>query len=176
MKELIGSLISFFGVLITGMLAIHSLKEQKWSENVSKERMKWLVEFRNEVSRIASAVVLLNSKNGLLYNNSGVSWDNEQNNSENTKSPKSIFFNNQRYVDIIIDAERARWSLYTRINTNSLIGNEYNYYYKKALLSIDFTSSDINDFDIKSFMELTNHILEQEWQKVKKEAKGEVKK
>lgn len=43
---------------------------------------------------------------------------------------------------IILDGEEARFKLISRINTNKIDGNEYNFAYKRILLDIKFDGTD----------------------------------
>lgn len=59
MKEILAALIGIIGIFITGMFGIHQYNRQIWSNNVSNERMKWLVSFREEVGLIMKALSVL---------------------------------------------------------------------------------------------------------------------
>lgn len=146
-SEFIGSIITVIGIVFSTLIGFHQYRENKWCENVSKERTNWLKEFRQEVGSIMSAYALL---------------DNQSNNNEKE--------NLDSYCEIFKKAEEARYKLITRINTNKVKGNEYNFRYKEILMNINI--KDKNTYKKEEFMNLTNLILEAEWQKVKREAKG----
>ena len=154
MKEILAALIGIIGIFITGMFGIHQYNRQIWSNNVSNERMKWLVSFREEVGLIMKALKCIDEN----------AFKMKCNNESNKSTCKEL-------SKIILDGEEARFKLISRINTNKIDGNEYNFAYKRILLDIKFDGTDKINYE--SFMELTNLILEEEWQKVKKEAKGE---
>lgn len=158
--EVIAAIISVIGVLISVLVGFYQYKQSKWNEYVSKERTIWLKEFREEYSLIMQAYYV--SKH--LENDKLV-----LKNSEDDKG-KSIEFECKQREEIICNGIKAKYKLITRINTNNLRNNKYNAAYKELLSSIDFISNE--HFDENEFKELTNKILEDEWKKVKKEARG----
>ena len=74
--------------------------------------------------------------------------------------------------EVILEAEEARYVLITRINTNKFEGNEYNFRYKEILKEIKFDKTIKESFNKDEFLDLTNLILETEWQKIKRESRG----
>ena len=156
--DIICSLITVVGVLITTIVGFKQFRINKWCATVSKERMIWLKSFRKEVGKIMKAYELLSNQNCYKCNNY----------KKCNKGQKNLC----RMDKIILEAEEARYILITRINTNKLKGNEYNFRYKEILEKIEFNKSIQKRFPKKEFLLLTNLILEEEWRKVKREAKG----
>lgn len=77
---------------------------------------------------------------------------------------------------IIYEAEKARAKLLTRLNCDtSNIENILNPDFTKLLKDLDFEKGDC-DNQIERILEISKCILEFEWKRVKKEAKGEYKK
>lgn len=148
-EKIIIPIITAIGAIVTFIIGIIKYKQTRWSENVSKERMEWIKSFRIEVGKIMKAYAVI----------------------KNTTQLANLNINPQTNIESIkAEAEEARYMLITRINTNIIDGNEYNPEYKKILQKLDFNN--VSNFPEKRFMELTNIILEAEWQKVKKEARG----
>ena len=166
MENLFSAFIGILSALITSLVTVHIFKRQSWNENVSKERMKWIVEFREEVGELMKAIKLFE------HFSSNICEEKCE-----KKGKEDCGFD---CLNIILNGEKARYKLYTRINTSKVEQNEFNFAYKKMLEELKFdsnmlTNTDKNknlNFDIDAFMKLTNMILELEWQKVKKEAKG----
>lgn len=164
--KIIIPLITSFGTIATILVGVFNYKRTRWSENVSKERMEWIKSFRIEVGKIMKAYAVIKNTTQAASSSSNQTTDT------NTNKPANLNINPQIDIESIkTEAEEARYMLITRINTNIIDGNEYNPEYKKILQKLDFNN--VSNFPEKRFMELTNIILEAEWQKVKKEAKGE---
>lgn len=150
-SSIIVCLITTLGVILTAVISFHQYKQTKWNENVSKERALWLKEFRKEFGLIMKAYALI------------------QSDEKETEDSKKECIEN---CNIILDAEEARYVLISRINTNKLEGNEFNFRYKELLKEIKFAKEGFKEEQMKELLNLTNLILESEWQKIKKEAKG----
>ena len=142
----------------TVFVGFRQFRENKWCENVSKERTIWLKEFRKEVGKIMKAYEILSNQN--CFKCSGCGNNNYQN---------ALC----RMDEIILEAEESRYVLITRINTNKIEGNEYNFRYKEILKKIKFDNNIKKTFNKEEFLNLTNLISEEEWKKDKKEARGE---
>ena len=158
--EVIAASISVIGVLISVLVGFYQYKQSKWNEYVSKERTIWLKEFREEYSLIMQAYYV--SKH--LENDKLVLKSGEAGKGIN------IEFECKQREEIICNGIKAKYKLISRINTNNPRNNIYNNEYKELLSSIDYISN--KKFDEKRFKELTNKILEDEWKKVKREARG----
>lgn len=75
----------------------------------------------------------------------------------------------------IWEVECARAKLLTRLNMNlANPGNEYNVLFGDELEKIDFSNLNNSEEISEQLICLTRKILEGEWQRVKKEAKGEM--
>ena len=76
----------------------------------------------------------------------------------------------------IHEAEKARARLLTRLNLDtSKAGNEFNGVMADVLNEIDFEKKSVNSKDIAdTLIDLSRKILEPEWQRVKKEAGGDM--
>lgn len=154
--EIIAALITVGGIIITGIITLFTFKKQEWGKLVSNSRNQWLNEFRDEVSILIGYIeyqlLIRKTKNYLVICNDD---------------------NNQVGQQHFLQALTMKSRLYTKINTNSHPhGNEYNEAYKTLLETLDFYN--LEKFDLDLFKKLTNLILEKEWGKVKKEAKGEM--
>ena len=136
---LLGAGIALLGTMLTNKLGYKNL----FAEVVSKNRMDWINNFREELS-----VFLGNTPCGR---------------------------ERQGCCELACNAERARVKLLTRLNQDiSKEGNEYNK--KFATLISEFKIFNIDDDFIDKYNEIikvARGILEPEWVKVKKEAKGE---
>lgn len=156
--EVIAALITVGGIIITGIITLITFKKQEWGKLVSKSRNQWLNEFRNEVSILVGYIEFKIIPN--------------KTNKESCKNDNSDCKKNQVGEQELLRALVMKNRLYTKINTNSHpYGNEYNEAYKTLLETLDFCN--LEKFDLDLFKKLTNLILEKEWGKVKKEAKGE---
>ena len=151
------ALIQVIGVFFTVFVGFIQFKKNKWSENVSKERTIWLKEFRQEVGKIMKAYEILSVQD--CYKCCACKNNNKKN---------IICGMNE----VILEAEEARYVLITRINTNKFEGNEYNFRYKEILKEIKFDKTIKESFNKDEFLDLTNLILETEWQKIKRESRG----
>ena len=122
-SDIICALIAVIGVFLTIYVGFRQFRENKWCENVSKERIIWLKEFRREVGKIMKAYEILSNYNYC-------------------KCSKCKNINDKNVMckmdDAILEAEESRCVLITRINTNKIEGNEYNFRYKEILKEIKF--------------------------------------
>ena len=146
MTEIIAALIAVIGVIITAVVSLIVYKAQRYSENVSKERMNWLRQFRDEIEKISIGLKL--------------------NNHYCCKCPFKNFDEKAKYL---LEAEGARYKLISRLNTNNLEGNQFNLELKRELERMDFSQPHKEKY-MRRIMFLANAILEREWQKVKKES------
>jgi hypothetical protein len=169
MKEVIISLVTgLITGLVTALVTINTNNKNIWSESVSKSRMDWIVRFREEISIIVGSIQFLQQFKEKEIKIEGK--DKEI----NTEDKDNVSQFNIR--DIIYNALKARSSLLTRLNTNFSDGNEFNSSLTKLLNDIDFfnISALPTNYD-NEIINITKDILEPEWQKVKKEAKGDVR-
>ena len=143
---IIAAVITVIGVALTAIFTYMQFKKQQWNETVVKEREKWLKSFRDELGNVMLAYELLASNNFKGCNN----------------------------CDVIKKGIKSKYILISRLNTNSVEGNEYNFEYKELLNKLQFSPQiNFKEFDPKRFIELSNLILEREWQKVKEETDSE---
>ena len=174
---IIGAVCGGFVSILGSILIYKNSCKQIFADNVSKSRMNWIVEFRNEVGIIVATLRLLNN----LYKN------NEYDNAKWNISSNSDIYNK------IFEAEKARTILLTRLNCDiTKEGNEHNKAFSNLLSELNFmildttqnnnqqstiSSTQINNVEnientIEQIIKYTKKILEFEWQRVKREAKG----
>ncbi len=169
--EIIAALLTVGGVLITALITYYQFRKEQWQKSVSDSRNHWLNCFRDEFGVLAGYIEFLQSyecQEELEIITEVFPKENEVTIGYNTPINKE-----EKCSKKLLEALNAKNKLYTRINTNSsTLGNEYNEAYKLLLESIDF--SKITEFDLDLFKKLTNLILEKEWQKVKRETKGDI--
>lgn len=155
LMDLFKESIPILGIIITAVVSITVLKHESWLKAVSASRNHWLNEFRSEVAIIVGAINMIKHQDLYL--------------SEKFKDDEIAYMHKAIY-----DAEVAKARLYTRLNTNTLKGNEYNSVLKQELTRMIFSNQFCNAYNVIALQELVNRILEIEWQKVKKESKGEI--
>ena len=148
------ALYTFLGAAIGGIIGFAAswltLKynyKRLFAETVSSNRMDWINRFREEFSIVIGTVICNTDRKNLEGCNN------------------------------ILIAEQARARLLTRLNMHiERHGNEYNKVFAERLIALDLSSGkSIDDEYIQKLIELSRKILEPEWQRVKKEAKGEQK-
>ncbi|MDY4429636.1 hypothetical protein [Evtepia sp.] len=142
METILASIAS--GVLsgsLVGILTLRFHYKNLYADTVSKNRMEWINNFREEVSTIIATL----------------------------KSSKNYSKGNHIY-----EAEKAKAKLLTRLNQNtSKNGNEYNDVLAEVLAKLNFDQiEDDLDDTVDILIDLTRKILEPEWRRVKREAKG----
>ena len=133
-------------------------------ETVSKSRMEWIINFRNEIGIIVAAIRM---RNYVLERNCC--------NLENGKGKCSDCEECQKkyYTEIVPRALEAVSTLRTRLNMNiTRNGNEYNGILDEILSRIDFYEKKKNDVSGEDLISITRKILEPEWGRVKDEARG----
>ena len=151
--EIIITAISAF--FIGGFLTFRYNYNHLFAENVSKNRMEWINNFREEVSTIIAATEALCSLSG----------DGERADNAGQKS--------ELECEWIYHAEKARAKLRTRLNMDiTRYGNEYNQRMDNRLKTLRFDGSEHERQSVEEIIELSRKILEHEWKKVKSEAKG----
>lgn len=144
-----GGFLGFFASLLTLRFNYRSL----FAQTVSQNRMDWINSFREELSIVVGAVKALKAIN---------KPNNEVTNQLNIEELK-----------LKIDAEKAKAKLLTRLNSNSTkTGNEYNEVFSEMLKKIQFDGSDDAVMWLEDLEDTAKQILESEWARVKKEAKG----
>lgn len=142
--------VTILGTLVfSGLLTWQFNYHNLFAETVSKSRMDWINCFREEMATIIAVL--------------------ERNVDEDEKSGT---------VDYRYEGYKARAKLRTRLNMDTeKNGNEYNEVLDDILRSLRFDGTDRNIEETKEMLiELTRDILEPEWQRVKKEAKGRQRK
>lgn len=168
----IGALIGFLG----SFLALRLEYKKLFAETVSKSRMKWIDNFRKEFSVFFGTCSYLMNQH--FSENEGPkknSLNTGEKNDDETESQKE---------EALLEAERARVKLLTRLNQDiTKQGNEYNKNFSNLLMNIDLrklTNDGKNNGNSNDFGDIMNQavkyarkILEPEWARVKKEAKGE---
>lgn len=186
----IGALIGFLG----SFLALRLEYKKLFAETVSKSRMKWIDNFRKEFSVFfGTCSYLMNQhfseneglkKDGRQEEKTGESQNYEaKNNGDENDSLREQAMLEAR-EKAMLEAERARVKLLTRLNQDiTKSGNEYNKIFSELLMGIDLSNlqkdgknnGNSNDFGniMNQAVKYARKILEPEWARVKKEAKGE---
>ena len=160
---ILGAGIALLGTMLTNKLGYKNL----FAEVVSKNRMDWINNFREELSVFLGTAKLVHD----LCLKKCSSCD------ETKCLDKAELCDKEKAecCKLICDLEKARVKLLTRLNQDiSKEGNEYNK--KFATLISEFKIFNTNDDFIDKYNEIikvARGILEPEWIKVKKEAKGE---
>lgn len=178
----IGALIGFLG----SFLALRLEYKKLFAETVSKSRMKWIDNFRKEFSVFfGTCSYLMNqhlSEPGELKKDGRQVEKNDE--SQNGKVKNNENKNDSLREQAMLEAERARVKLLTRLNQDiTKQGNEYNKIFSDLLVDIDLSNlqkggksnGNSNDFGdiMNQAVKYARKILEPEWARVKKEAKGE---
>lgn len=156
---ILGIIIGFFG----GYLTYRATCRNVFASVVSQSRMNWINKFREEVGIIVSALKM-----------SQKMYDKDSNGDELQINCCGSEFE-KAYIDLIINAEQARSRLLTRLKTDNNINNGYNEPLTNILTDIDFGMNEDYAGTIENIQRLTKKILEPEWAKVKREAKGKEK-
>lgn len=155
------------GVLITCFFTWQKNKidmRKVFAETVSKSRMEWITNFRNEIGIIVAAIRM---HNYVLERNCC--------NLENGKGTCSDCEECQKkyYTEIVPGALKAVSTLRTRLNMDiTKKGNEYNGSLDEMLSRIDFYNKNQDDVSEEDLIDVTRKILEPEWRRVKDEARG----
>ena len=147
---LVGAVISF----LVGYLAYKAQCRQVFAETVSQSRMDWINNFREEFSIVIGTARCAGKCS--------------------QKPAESDVVNNvgHDYCLKVLEAEIARAKLITRLNSDvTKRGNEYNNQFQTLLMKLNFTGSDDSN-DIEKLEKIAKYILEPEWARVKKEARG----
>lgn len=148
-SAIIGAIVGF----IASALTLRFSYKQLFAQTVSQNRMDWINNFREELSIVVGTAKYLN-------------YIHQQN------KYSDIDGNTYQPSEQVLSAEKARVKLLTRLNTNSTKeGNEYNDVFAEMINMLEFTGND-NLSLIKKIEETAKLILEPEWKRVKKEAKG----
>ncbi len=146
MSEILSAIIGALVGFVSSFLVLRFNYSQLFAQTVSSNRMNWIDNFREEFSIfIGTACYLKNSK---CYC--------------------------KGYKKEIIKAERARAKLLTRLNQDvRKRGNEFNVVFASRLNDIDlYNPITITSEKIEALISLSREILEPEWNRVKREAKG----
>lgn len=147
MSEVISGLIGALIGFVSSFLLLRFNYKQLFAQTVSNNRMNWIDNFREEFSVFIGTVKYIKYR----------------------KYYQSVT------EDHIIQAEKSRVKLLTRLNQNTdVIGNEFNEIFAKKLSEIRLEDENtITDEKIDLLISISREILEPEWRKVKEEAKGE---
>lgn len=142
-----GILGALLGAVVTAFTIRFNYKDL-YARSISKNRMEWINNFREEVAVIVATLKTISGKKPEV--------------SESNYS-------------IIYSAEKARAKLLTRLNLDtSKKGNEYNQVMADVLNEIDFKKSNQDNKSYeKALIDLSRKILEPEWNRVKREAGGD---
>ena len=135
-----------------------------FAETVSKSRMEWITNFRNEIGIIVAAIKM---RNHVIR---GICCGLEAGKGEcaDCKECKKKY-----YTETVPEALKAVSTLRTRLNMNiTKKGNEYNGILDEMLSRIDFYEKNKGDISEEDFISIARDILEPEWRRVKDEARG----
>ena len=155
-----GAVIAWFFKWQTNQINMQKL----FAETVSKSRMEWITNFRNEIGIIVAAIRMRNyvlERNCYnLENGNGTCSDCEE-------------CQKKYYTEIVPGALKAVSTLRTRLNMDiTKKGNEYNGILDEMLSRIDFYEKNKGDISEEDFISIARDILEPEWRRVKDEARG----
>ena len=151
---IISAVFTLVGVIVTIVIGVNNIKKEIYSKNVIDERAKWLTSFRDDLGTFMAA------------------WEMKKNSNNNSNT---LNFDKHLYDEMMIEGEKSRYILISKLNTSTLLGNEYNKYLKDHLEKMSLIGglsiNNMNSINEKEFMIFMNLMLENEWQKIKKEAK-----
>jgi hypothetical protein len=173
---IIGAAIGFLGSFLTLKLGYKKL----FAETVSNRRMEWIDNFREEFSVFAGTWEYLNEHKSQPAQG-GKNEPIAQN--ENVKRFVVVYKANrsEKESDELkkaeIEARRARAKLLTRLNQSvEKSGNEYNKKFARLLtdMKLDGSGNPLTEQEkMREAIDYARKILEPEWARVKREAKGE---
>ena len=148
--------LAFIGLFVTGYFGIRKINKETYSKRVIEERTKWLLKFRELWGDFMSA------------------WEAKSTSVNNFYNPK---FDKDKYNDLMIRGENARYQLISMLNTNTVSNNECNfllkYYLEKMNLIKKISVKDMKliDSEKSNILNCCNRVLEKVWQRAKKESK-----
>jgi len=147
MEYLVSILVGIVSGLIAGILTVRFNYKQLFAQTVSQNRMEWINNFREEFATIIAVL---------------------------TTKPTAAETEKERTSDRKYEGNKARAKLLTRLNQDtSRLGNEYNEVFADMLMNLDFDNDmSFKEEQIKQLITVARKILEPEWQKVKREARG----
>lgn len=160
MNSFLSSLIAFLSALIGVIVGVIVAKRNVYAETVSRSRNAWLNDFREELSIFLGAM-------RRVHDSYGCPISKECDGKNNNITPCQL-------SEIINEAEKARYKLLTRLNMDlSKEGNTLNPSLDVLIRSVDFSNANTcSELHINDILSVSKFILESEWKKVKKEAKG----
>lgn len=139
------------GVWLFSYLQLQFNYQKLRAETVSKSRMQWIDNFREE---FATLVGYAKAMEGLSC------W-----------TCTGDCCNKDKLIEYKFQAEKARYKLLTRLNMDiTRPGNEFNQIMAEALSNIKLECG--ASVDVNKLLSLARDILEPEWQRVKREAEG----
>lgn len=152
---ILGAGIALLGTMLTNKLGYKNL----FAEVVSKNRMDWINNFREELSVFLGTAKFVHD---LCLKKCSLC--------DETKC-----LDKAERCKLICDLEKARVKLLTRLNQDiSKDGNEYNKKFAALISELQIFNTDDDFIDkYNEIIKVARGILEPEWVKVKKEAKGE---
>lgn len=160
---IISGLIPVIGVSLTAIVSLIVFKRQSWLKTVSESRNHWLNEFREEFSIIVGAIKIIQ------INNYECLFIKSPDYTKRTEIKDRDHFD---LIKMIYKAEIAKAKLITRLNTNKVEGNEYNFALKRILYDLKFEKEYVDKIELEPLQEMVDIVLENEWKKIKREAKG----
>ena len=138
--------------------------QKLFAETVSKSRMEWITNFRNEIGIIVAAIKM---RNHVIWGNC-CGLEAGKGECADCKECKKKY-----YTETVPEALKAVSSLRTRLNMNiTKKGIEYNGILDDILSRIDFYEKKKNDVSGEDLISITRKILEPEWGRVKDEDRG----
>ena len=148
----IAAVATILGVAITAWVSVRNLKKESYNKRVTEERINWLNRVRADYSVIMCAYELKHA-------------------GHNNSDPPGIDKN--EYDKRMLEAEKAKYDLISRLRESPYPGNEYNPLLKSILLEMRFIPEQ-DAFDkekIAKFISYMNFMLEAEWDKCKEETR-----
>lgn len=152
--EVIAAIIGVVGALITALFSVSKVSKEIYSKNVIEQRTLWIRTFREKLSVFMSA------------------WEAKRISKNNSKIQD---FDREKYNELMIKGEEARYYLLSTLNTKTFENNEYNQYLKDCLLEMKLiekidSKELLEDSYTEDFMECANRMLHQVWVRAKEEA------
>jgi hypothetical protein len=168
-NEIWAAVIAVVGVLVTCVVTYKISKKSEWCGLVSKNRMDWIISFRSNISKmLANARFLWDSAN----------MDKEDSHlgkmKECLENKKGSFDCCSDYIKASIDYEEAKNEILSRLNLKESLHTEL----QNDISDLDAAIKNNATFDSfketeDEILEATRTILKPEFERVKKEAKGD---
>jgi hypothetical protein len=177
-NEIWAAVIAVVGVLVTCVVTYKISKKSEWCGLVSKNRMDWIISFRSNISKmLANARFLWDSAN-MDKEDSHLGKMKECINKyikQHLNNPDNQTFDCcPDYIKASIDYEEAKNEILSRLNLKESLHSEL----QNDISDLDAAIKNNATFDSfketeDEILEVTRTILKPEFERVKKEAKGD---